>query len=125
MIQQEGPGWRLARDLSRNGFSFLIGGEFWAAELTEMEVKGLHALLVELVHQHSLIRDQLMEEESITLELEQQEWWGCLDGTRDHWGLQVVLQGSGSGMQRRRGLEGAWPAPAAQAFLAALRTVLD
>ena len=123
MIQQEGPGWRLARDLSRNGFPFLIGGEFWAVELTEMEVTGLHALLVELVHQHSLIRDQLMEEESITLELEQQEWWGCLDGTRDYWGLQVVLQGSG--MQRRRGLEGAWPAPAAQAFLAALRTVLD
>ena len=123
MIQQEGPGWRLARDLSRNGFPFLIGGEFWAVELTETEVTGLHALLVELVHQHSLIRDQLMEEESITLELEQQEWWGCLDGTRDHWGLQVVLQDSG--MQRRRGLEGAWPAPAAQAFLAALRTVLD
>ncbi len=123
MIQQEGPGWRLARDLSRNGFPFLIGGEFWAVELTETEVTGLHALLVELVHQHSLIRDQLMEEESITLELEQQEWWGCLDGTRDHWGLQVVLQGNG--MQRRRGLEGAWPAPAAQAFLAALRTVLD
>ena len=123
MIQQEGPGWRLARDLSRNGFPFLIGGEVWAVELTETEVIGLHALLVELVHQHSLIRDQLMEEESITLELEQQEWWGCLDGTRDHWGLQVVLQGSG--MQRRRGLEGAWPAPAAQAFLAALRTVLD
>jgi len=123
MIQQEGPGWRLARDLSRNGFPFLIGGEFWAVELTDTEVIGLHALLVELVHQHSLIRDQLMEEESITLELEQQEWWGCLDGTRDHWGLQVVLQGSG--MQRRRGLEGAWPAPAAQAFLAALRTVLD
>jgi hypothetical protein len=34
MIQQEGPGWRLARDLSRNGFPFLIGGEFWAVELT-------------------------------------------------------------------------------------------
>ena len=39
MIQQEGPGWRLAHDLSRNGFPFLIGGEFWAVELTEMEVK--------------------------------------------------------------------------------------
>ena len=122
MIQQEGPGWRLARDLSRNGFPFLIGGEFWAVELTEMEVTGLHALLVELVHQHTLIRDQLMEDESITLELQQQEWWGCLDGTRDRWGLQVVLQGS---EMQQRGLEGSWPAPAAQAFLAALRTVLD
>ncbi len=122
MIQQEGPGWRLAHDLGRNGFPFLIGGEFWAVELTETELKGLHALLVELDHQHTLIRDQLMEEESITLELEQQEWWGCLDGTRDSWALQVVLHGNGT---PRRGLEGTWPAPAAQAFLAALRTVWD
>ncbi|MDA7433128.1 DUF1818 family protein [Synechococcus sp. AH-601-N10] len=122
MIQQEGPGWRLAHDLGRNGFPFLIGGEFWAVELTETELKGLHALLVELDHQHTLIRDQLMEEESITLELEQQEWWGCLDGTRDRWALQVVLHGNGT---PRRGLEGTWPAPAAQAFLAALRTVWD
>ena len=122
MIQQEGPGWRLAHDASRHGFPFLIGGEFWAVELTAIEVEGLHALLVELDHQHTQIRDQLMEEESITLELEQQEWWGCLDGTRERWGLQVVLQGNG---MQQRGLEGAWPAPAAQAFLAALRTVLD
>ena len=122
MIQEEGPGWRLARDFSRHGFPFLIGGESWAVELTEMEMKGLQALLVELDHQHKLICDQLMEEESITLELEQQEWWGCLDGTRDHWGLRVVLQGKG---MQSRGLEGAWPAPAAQVFLAALRTVWD
>ena len=122
MIQQEGPGWRLAHDLSRHGFPFLIGGEFWAVELTEIEVKGLHALLVELDHQHTQIRDQLMEEESSTLELEQQEWWGCLDGTRESWGLQVVLQGTGMAC---RGLEVGWPAPAAQAFLAALKTVLD
>ena len=122
MIQQEGPGWRLAHDLGRNGFPFLIGGEFWAVELTETELKGLHALLLELDHQHTLIRDQLMEEESITLELEQQEWWGCLDGTRDRWALQVVLHENGT---LRRGLEGTWPAPAAQAFLAALRTVWD
>ena len=122
MIQQEGPGWRLARDLSRKDFPFLIGGESWAVELTEMEVKGLYALLVELEHQYMLIRDQLMEEESITLELEQQEWWGCLDGTRERWGLQVVLQAN---EMQRRGLEGAWPAPAAQAFFAALKTVLD
>ncbi len=122
MIQQEGPGWRLARDLSRKDFPFLIGGESWAVELTEMEVKALYALLIELEHQYMLIRDQLMEEESITLELERQEWWGCFDGTRDRWGLQVVLQGNG---MQRRGLEGAWPATAAQAFLAALRTVWD
>ena len=53
MIQQEGPGWRLAHDASRHGFPFLIGGEFWAVELTAIEVEGLHALLVELDHQHT------------------------------------------------------------------------
>ncbi len=122
MIQQEGPGWRLAYDLSRKGFPFLIGGEQWAVELTEVEVKELYSLLVELEHQLKLIRVQLMSEESIRLELQHHEWWGCLDGTRDRWSLQVILQGIG---EQRRGLECAWPAPAAQAFLAALRTVWD
>ena len=83
---------------------------------------GTPDLLGELDKQYLLIRDQLLDEESITLELDQQPWWGCLDGTSDHWGLQVVLQGNGL---EGRGLEGAWPAPAAEAFWAALRTVWD
>ncbi len=122
MIQREGPGWRLAFDHSRQRFPYLIGGTSWAVELTELEAKGLYDLLGELDKQYLLIRDQLLDEESITLELDQQPWWGCLDGTSDHWGLQVVLQGNGL---EGRGLEGAWPAPAAEAFWAALRTVWD
>ena len=122
MIQQEGPGWRLAHDSSRNDFPFLIGGDCWAVELSEVEAMGLRTLLVELENQFKKIRDQLMDEESITLELEQRDWWGCLDGSRDRWGLQVMLSSTD---EQRRGLEVAWPAPTAQAFLAALKTVWD
>ncbi len=121
MIQQEGPGWRLALDPTRPDFSALIGGEGWAFELTEMEWQGLAALLSELMNQHQGLQDQLMAEEVIELEMERQCWWGCLAGDRQSWGVHVVLQGSPG----RRGAEGHWPAPAAQAFTAAVRTVWD
>jgi len=121
MIQQEGPGWRLALDFTRSDFSVLIGGEGWAFELTEKEWQGLVTLLSELIRQHHSLQDQLMAEEAIELEMERQGWWGCLVGDRQSWSLQVVLQGS----QGCRGVEGHWPAPAAQAFTSAMRTAWD
>ncbi|MGC6483226.1 MAG: DUF1818 family protein [Synechococcus sp.] len=121
MIQQEGPGWRLGLDPSRPTFTALIGGEGWAFELTENEWHGLVTLLLVLTEQHAALQAQLMAEEAIELEMERDLWWGCLDGDRTHWRLQVVLQ-SAPGC---RGLEAHWPAPAAQAFVAAMRTAWD
>ncbi len=121
MIQQEGPGWRLARDLSRADFPALIGGEGWAFELTQKESQVLMALLCELTDQHQALQSQLMSEECIELEMELEPWWGCLEGSRESWGLRVVLEGGWTG----RGVEGHWPAPAAQAFVAAMRTAWD
>ena len=121
MIPQEGPGWRLALDCDRSDFSVLIGGEGWAFELTEKEWHGLVTLLSELIRQHHSLQDQLMAEEAIELEMECQGWWGFLVGDRQSWSLQVVLQG----YQGSRGVEGHWPAPAAQAFTTAMRTAWD
>ena len=121
MIQQEGPGWRLALDSSRQHFSALIGGEGWAFELTEKEWQGLVALLLVLTEQHQALQSQLMAEEAIELEMERGLWWGCLEGDRIQWSLGVVLQGT----LGCRGLEAHWPAPAAQAFVAAMRTAWD
>ena len=121
MIQQEGPGWRLALDRSRPHFSALIGGEGWAFELTEMEWQGLVALLLVLTQQHHDLQSQLMEDEAIELEMERDLWWCCLDGDRNRWSLGVVLEGTPG----CRGLEAHWPAPAAQAFVAAMRTAWD
>lgn len=122
MIRQEGPGWRLAWDPSRRGYPALIGGDGWAFELTADEWTGLVALISTLVDQHGQLIDQLMAEESITLEMDRAPWWGCLEGTSERWALQVVLDGD---LLRGRGVEGHWPAPVAQAIAAAMRTAWD
>ena len=98
----------------------LIGGDGWAAELTEPEWRELVALTVELDHQHRMLVDQLMEEEAIELELDRGVWWGCLAGDRHSWSLSVVLSPLAG-----RGLEGHWSAPAAAAMVAAMRTLWD
>ena len=122
MIQQEGPGWRLARDVTRSNYTVLIGGDHWAIEITEQEWEGLTSLLCDLTDEHKKITDQLMDEEAISLEIERSPWWACLDGDGDDWSIHVVLQGD---QQRGRGAEGHWPAPAAKAMTAALRTAWE
>lgn len=117
MIVQEGTGWRLARDPSRGEFSILVGGEGWAFELTEPEWKDLVGLLATLETQHSALRDQLMAEEAIELELDRGVWWGCLAGDCQSWSLALVLT-----PREGRGVEGFWPASAAAAVVAAVRT---
>lgn len=120
MIQQEGPGWRLARDRSRGLFCVLIGGQSWAVELTDAEWRSLVALLVELQKQHQAVVAQLMAEEAISIELERGVWWGALEGDRDDWSISIVLDA-----EHGRGMEGHWPDPAAAAMVAAMRTMLD
>ncbi|CAI8165641.1 MAG: Uncharacterised protein [Prochlorococcus marinus str. MIT 9215] len=122
MIQQEGPGWRLSRDPSRQAFPVLIGGEHWAIELTEIEWQCLASLICDLTKQHQQLFSQLMEDEAVCLEMERQSWWACIDGDKQAWTLQVVLQGDG---EQRRGAEGHWSIPAAQAMAAAMRTAWD
>ena len=63
-----------------------------------------------------------MDEEQITLELERTPWWGCLEGDRRAWSLQLILKPVDLG---RRGVEVSWPAPAAEAAAAAMRTLWD
>ena len=122
MIQQEGPGWRLARDPQRSSYGVLIGGANWAVELTEDEAGALVSLIADLVGHHAALCGQLMDEEQITVELERTPWWGCLEGDRRAWSLQLILKPVDLG---RRGVEVSWPAPAAEAATAAMRTLWD
>jgi Domain of unknown function (DUF1818) len=116
-IEREGPGWRLAWDPGREPYSVLIGGHDWAVELSGAEADALRHAVVDLLDQHAALVDQLMDEESISLELERNPWWLAIDGDRGTWGLQVVL----SPTPGQRAFEGAWSAPASQAFTAALQ----
>jgi len=120
VIQQEGPGWRVARDPQRTDFTVLIGGQGWAFELAEVEWAAFRQLLEDLVENHAALQDQLMAEEAIELELERGPWWGCLEGNREQWSLSVVLTPATG-----RGVEAHWPFPASVALVAAVRTVWD
>ena len=122
MIQYEGPGWRLAKDTSRDFYTVMMGGEGWAIELTYEEWTSLRSLIEDLLNQHKKLENQLMPEESICIELEKSPWWGCLDGDRNSWSLQLVFENNNS---YDRGFEAYWPIPAAQSMAVAMRKMWE
>ena len=117
MIEREGEGWRIAWDGDRQPFVVLIGGAGWATELSRAEAESLRDALADLLAQHAALVDQLMAEESISLELERDPWWLTIDGDRQEWSLQVML----SPQPGQRAFEGSWPHPASRGFSQALQ----
>jgi hypothetical protein len=120
MQVQEGEGWRLAVDPSRQPFPVLLGGQGWAAELRAEEALLLRQGVARLLEQHRQLVGTLLEEEAIELELElalAQGWlWLALEGDRRCWRLRFVLTPEPG----QRGLEGSWAAGASVAVAAAL-----
>jgi hypothetical protein len=116
MQVQEGEGWRLLVDPARHPFSVLIGGEGWAAELTQAEAGLLAEGVGCLCAQHRTLIDQLLAEEAIALEWESGDLWLELEGDRQGWWLRFVLRSS-VGL---RSIEGSWPPAAASAVAAGL-----
>ncbi len=121
MQVQEGPGWRFCVDLQRQPHPVLIGGEGWAVELSLAEAAHLRRGALQLSAELEAIADQLMAEESITLELERGPLWLELEGQAGSFALRFVLQPGAGG----RGVEGAWGAMATAPLLAALRQSSD
>ena len=67
--------WRLFRDFKKGKFCFLIGVDNWAVELQKSEFDSLYFLLIRINEQLLGIKNELMDEESVTLELEQLPWY--------------------------------------------------
>ena len=122
MIKKEGPGWRIIRDSSRDNFSTLIGGENWAIELNQSEWENLVIVVTELSDQHKAIKDQLMGDEDITLELESNPWTAILKGDQKGWNLKLILDSSDS---LNRGAEVYWPRNVTLHLVNAMRTMWD
>ncbi len=122
MIQYEGPGWRFIRDISRKKFTVLLGGKDWAVEISEQEWQSLCPSLVQLLDQYQVLKDQLMKEEQIFLEIERNSWWLCLDGVKDAWTLSLIL--SYEEIQDRS-LELSWPYPSAHEISSTIRVIWD
>ena len=122
MIKKEGPGWRIIRDLSRDNFSTLIGGETWAIELNQSEWENLIRVVLDLSDQYNSVKDQLMGDEDITLELERRPWLAILKGDQYGWNLKLILNTSDSIV---RGAEVFWPSNVTADVTKAMRTMWD
>ena len=78
-------GWRVLRDFKKGKFCFLIGVDNWSIELQKSEFNSLYFLLLRINEQLLAIKDELMEEEDISLELEQLPWYIQLEGKKNQW----------------------------------------
>ena len=102
--------WRLLKDFKKGKFCFLIGVENWSIELQKCEFYSLYLLLLKINEQLLVIKDQLMDEESITLELENLPWYIQLEGKKNEWSLRFVFESQ----DQTRSFEMYWPIPIAQ-----------
>ena len=102
--------WRLIKDFKKGKFCFLIGVDNWSIELQKSEFYSLYLLLLKINEQLLVIKDELMDEEFITLELEQLPWYIELEGKKNEWSLRFVFESQ----DQTRSFEMYWPIPIAQ-----------
>jgi len=102
--------WRVLKDLKKGKFCFLIGVDNWSIELQRSEFNALYLLLLRIKEQLLVIKNELMDEESITLELEQLPWYIELEGNKNEWSLRFVFESQ----DQTRSFEMYWPIPIAQ-----------
>ena len=107
---EEKKRWRLLRDFKKGKFCFLIGIDHWSIELQKSEFESLYFLLLRINKQLIGIKNELMDEESITLELEQLPWYIELNGNKNEWSLRFVFESQ----DQTRSFEMYWPIPIAQ-----------
>ena len=104
--------WRLLRDFKKGKFCFLIGVDNWSIELQKSEFHSLYLLLLRINEQLLGIKNELMDEEFITLELEQLPWLIELNGKKNEWSLRFVFESQ----DQTRSFEMYWPIPIAQSL---------
>ena len=102
--------WRLLRDLKKGKFCFLISVDNWSIELQKSEFHSLYLLLLRINEQLLVVKNELMDEESISLELEQLPWYIELEGKKNEWSLRFVFESQ----DQTRSFEMYWPIPIAQ-----------
>ena len=113
--------WKLLRDFKKGKFCFLISVDNWSIELQESEFNSLYLLLLRINEQLLDIYNELMDEESITLELEQLPWYIELEGKKNEWSLRFVFESQ----DQTRSFEMYWPIPIAQNLLIEIKKMWE
>ena len=114
-------GWKLLKDLKKGKFCFLISVDNWSIELQKSEFHSLYLLLLRINKQLLGIKNELMDEEFITLELEQLPWYIELEGKKNEWSLRFVFESN----DQTRSFEMYWPIPIAQSLFYEIKKMWD
>ncbi len=88
----------------------MIGVDNWSVELQKREFHLLYLLLLNINEQLLGIKNELMDEEHITLELERLPWYVELEGKKNEWSLRFVFESQ----EQTRSFEMYWPIPIAE-----------
>ncbi len=113
--------WRVLKDFKKGKFCFLIGVDNWSIELQKSEFNSLYFLLLKINEQLLVIKNELMDEEFITLELEQLPWYVELEGKKNEWSLRFVFESQ----EQTRSFEMYWPIPIAQNLFYEIKKVWE
>ena len=113
--------WRLLRDFKKGKYCFLIGVDNWSVELQKSEFDSLYFLLLKINKQFLAIKNELMDEEFITLELEKLPWYVELEGKKNEWSLRFVFESQ----DQTRSFEMYWPIPIAQNLFYEIKKMWD
>ena len=113
--------WRLLKNLRKGKFCFLIGVDNWSIELQYSEFDSLYFLLLRINEELLGIKNELMDEEFITLELEQLPWFIKLNGKKNEWSLSFVFESQ----DQTRSFEMYWPIPIAQTLFYEIKNMWE
>ena len=97
----------------------MIRVDNWSIELQKSEFHSLYLLLLRINEQLCDIKKELMDEEHISLELEQLPWYIELEGKKDEWSLRFVFESQ----DQTRSFEMYWPIPIAQNLFFEIKNV--
>ena len=109
MLKEE-KNWRLIKNFKKGKFCFLIRVNNWAIELKKSEFRSLYLLLLKINQQLMEIANHLLDEELISLEIEQFPWYAELDGKKNDWNLRLIFESD----EETRSFEMYWPIPIAK-----------
>jgi hypothetical protein len=120
-LLEEKQRWRLLKDFKKGKFCFLIGVDNWSIELQKSEFDSLYLLLLRINEELLGIKNELMDEEFITLELEQLPWYVELEGKKNEWSLRFIFESQ----DQTRSFEMYWPIQIAQTLFYEIKNMWE
>ena len=121
MPSEKAKDWRLIKDPKRGTYCYLIGIDRWAIELKECEFNSLNKLLNKLYQQFIQMHSELMDEELVSLEIEDLSWYAELEGDKTNWSLRIIHETS----EDIRSFEMYWPIPIAKDLFFEMRKMWE